>query len=72
MSSSSYGSVARSRPPKHLPWYHVLPDGARHQTYVAEQNLGLDSSGLPIEHPLVDQYFSVFLKGRYVVNSEAN
>ena len=23
-----YEKVARSRPPKHLPWYHVLVDGA--------------------------------------------
>ncbi len=28
-----------SRPPKHRRWYHVLPHGAQHQTYVAERNV---------------------------------
>ena len=31
-----YEQVARSRPPKDAPWYHVLVDGAQHMTYVAE------------------------------------
>ena len=29
-----YDQVARSRPPKDEPWYHVLVDGAEHATYV--------------------------------------
>ena len=61
-----YEAVARSRPPKHSPWYHVLPHGARHQTYVAERNLESDDSGLPIRHPLVEHYFTDFSSGRYV------
>ena len=61
-----YEAVARSRPPKHCPWYHVLPHGAQHQTYVAEQNLNPDHSGLPIQHPLVGRYFTDFKNGRYV------
>ena len=61
-----YQAVARSRPSKHRPWYHVLPHGAQHQTYVAEQNLERDLSGLPIQHPLVDRYFTDFIDGRYV------
>jgi len=61
-----YDAVARSRPPKHRPWYHVLPHGAQHQTYVAEQNLEPDHSGLPIQHPLVERYFTDFSDGRYV------
>ena len=43
-----YEAVARSRPPKDKPWYHVLVDGAPHTTYVAEKNLELDSSAEPI------------------------
>ena len=43
-----YETVARSRPPKDKPWYHVLVDGAPHTTYVAEKNLELDSSAEPI------------------------
>ena len=61
-----YESVARSKPPKHCPWYHVLPHEAQHQTYVAERNLKPDHSRFPIEHPLVDRYFTGFSNGRYV------
>lgn len=34
-----YEMVAKSRPPKNEPWYHVLVHQKGHQTYVAEQNL---------------------------------
>jgi heat shock protein HspQ len=61
-----YESVARSRPPKDQAWYHVLPDGATHQTYVADRNLELDASGTPIEHPLIQIYFTHFVDGRYI------
>ncbi len=61
-----YEAVARSRPPQHRPWYHVLPHEAQHQTYVAEQNLEPDHSGLPIQHPLLERYFTEFRNGRYV------
>ena len=37
-----YEMVAKSRPPKNAPWYHVLVHQKGHQTYVAEQNLQLD------------------------------
>ncbi len=63
-----YEAVARSRPPKHRPWYQVLPHGAQHQTYVAERNLERDYSGLPIQNPLVERYFTDFSNGRYVNN----
>ncbi len=61
-----YETVARSRPPKDRPWYHVLPDGAAHQTYVADRNLQPDHTGRPIEHPLVKMYFTHFIGGRHV------
>jgi heat shock protein HspQ len=35
-----YDQVARSRPPKDRPWYHVLVHGARHTTYVAAMEDG--------------------------------
>ncbi len=36
-----YEMMAKSRPPKDKPWYHVrVHDGRR--TYVAEQNLDMD------------------------------
>ncbi len=52
-----YEQVARSRPPKDAPWYHVLPNGATHTTYVAERNLVADTSGEAIHHPLLQSFF---------------
>lgn len=60
-----YEEVARSRPPRDAPWYHVLPDGADHTTYVAERHLEPDDSGVPIEHPLLAELFGAFEDGRY-------
>ena len=62
--------MARSRPPKDAPWYHVLPHGAEHTTYVAERHLEPDASGEPIRHPLLDELFVGFRDGRYVRNRE--
>jgi heat shock protein HspQ len=41
-----YEAVAKSRPPKDEPWYHVLVHQRGHQTYVAEQNLLPDPASL--------------------------
>lgn len=61
-----YDLVARSKPPKNKPWYHVLPDGSNHQTYVAERNLEIDKSGKPVNHPSLNLYFSEFKNGIYL------
>jgi len=61
-----YELMARSRPPKDAPWYHVLVDGARHATYVAERHLESDDSGEQIDHPALGQFFDGFENGRYV------
>lgn len=60
-----YESVAKSRPPKDSPWYHVLVDGATHTTYVAERHLESDETGGPVNHPAVDNYFTAFRDGVY-------
>jgi len=69
-----YETVAKSRPPKDKPWYHVLVDGAFHTTYVAERNLRRDDSAEPIVHPLLSRYFSRFESesGRYVKEGRPN
>ncbi len=67
-----YETVAKSRPPKDKPWYHVLVDGALHSTYVAERNLEPDESMAPIVHPMVEHIFCGFENGRYVRNSRTN
>lgn len=61
-----YDAMARSRPPRDKPWYHVLVHGADHTTYVAERNLDADDSSQPIDHPLVRKLFANFENGRYI------
>ena len=67
-----YELVAKSRPPKGKPWYHVLVHEAVHSTYVAEQNLEPDDSANPISHPMLENFFSRFENGRYVRDKRAN
>ncbi len=67
-----YEAVARSRPPKDKPWYHILVHDAAHTTYVAERNLEPDVSRDPIAHPMVEQFFSRFENGKYIYDYRAN
>lgn len=60
-----YHEVARSKPPREQPWYHVLVHQGDHTTYVAERHLSLDESDAPIEHPLLGDFFDSFEDGRY-------
>lgn len=60
-----YEAVAKSRPPKNRPWYHVLVHDNAHTTYVAERNLEPDDSLEPVNHPLLNQFFSRFEQGKY-------
>jgi heat shock protein HspQ len=64
-----YEQMAKSHPPKNRPWYHVLVHGSDHMTYVAERNLEADLSKLPVEHPLVNSFFTDFKDGRYLGRS---
>lgn len=67
-----YAAMARSKPPKDKPWYHVLVHNATHLTYVAEQNLAADDSGDPVEHPHLLRFFSHLEDGRYISIQGAN
>ena len=67
-----YDNVARSRPPKDQPWYHVLVHGSDQVTYVAERNLEADTSVLPIVHPLVKELFTDFSEGHYIKTRPLN
>ena len=67
-----YEAVAKSRPPKNKPWYHVLVHGSAHSTYVAEQNLEPDDSVESINHPMLKHFFSSFHNGVYVRNEPIN
>lgn len=67
-----YEHVAKSKPPKDQPWYHVLVHGGGGRTYVAERNLEEDSSGEPISHQELSSFFSGFRDGRYQVSQPVN
>ena len=67
-----YQSVARTRPPKDQPWYHVLVDNGIHGTYVAERNLEADDGAEPIVHPATDEFFEGFENGRYISRRTIN
>lgn len=61
-----YDRMARSRPPKNAPWYHVLVDGGALRTYVAERNLLRDDSGRAVNHPDLGDYFGRLGEAGYV------
>jgi len=67
-----YDAVARTRPPKDKPWYHVLVHGQAHSTYVAERNLEPDDSVEPVDHPMIDQFFTRFEDGVYFCRKSVN
>lgn len=67
-----YELVARTRPPRDQPWYHVLVHGSHETTYVAERNLERDKTGEAVEHPLIDQIFQGLEDGRYVARLNVN
>lgn len=67
-----YSQIARSRPPKDQPWYHVLVDGSVHQTYVAERNLGVSTEKAAIEHPLLAVYFKELQGEIYQLKNQNN
>ena len=67
-----YSQVARSRPPKNEPWYHVLVHAAEHSTYVAEQNLDLEEHPKEIRNPLINSFFTKFDGSQYHLKSRTN
>lgn len=55
-----YDAMAVTRPDRGQPWYHLLVDGSELATYVPEEHLLDDASGEPVDHPLLDSFFSAF------------
>ena len=60
-----YEIMAKSKPPKDKPWYHVLVHEKNHTTYVAERNLYLDKLAKKIIHPVLPFYFTEIKDGVY-------
>ncbi|MCA9246719.1 MAG: heat shock protein HspQ [Planctomycetales bacterium] len=58
----------QTQPDRQQPWYHVLVNHSSICTNATAENLALDTSGLPVEHPLLAQFFSAFQEGAYVRN----
>ena len=56
------------RPRKDQPFYHLLAENeeAYYVAYVSEQNLVVDDSGDPVEHPQITEVFSELKDGMYV------
>lgn len=71
-SDAWYKRVARSRPPRDRPWYHVLVHDGEVTTYVAERHLTPDASGAAIDHPMVAQLFDGLEDGAYRLRFGAN
>ncbi len=61
------------RPKKDQPFYHLLAenDETTYIAYVSEQNLLVDQSGRPVAHPQVEDLFSGFEDGRYVLRDNS-
>jgi heat shock protein HspQ len=55
------------RPGKNQPYYHLLAENAETEyiAYVSEQNLVPDTTGAPVRHPQVSEYFIEDEEGRY-------
>ena len=64
-----------ARPRKDQPFYHLLAENEEttYLAYVSEQNLLVDDSGEPVNHPQVAEVFGEFLGDSYAVpNSYRN
>ncbi len=62
------------RPSKDQPFYHLLAenDETEYVAYVSEQNLLDDSSGDPIRHPQLSEFFETGSDGSYAPKRHAH
>lgn len=60
------------RPHKDQPFYHLFAENedSSYEAYVSQQNLELDDSGEPIDHPEISLVFDKFKGDRYSLKSE--
>ena len=56
-----------ARPRRDQPYYHLLAENAETEyvAYVSEQNLLEDSSGEPVRHPQISDFFDIVDDGSY-------
>jgi len=57
------------RPCKNQPFYHLLAENEvnAYEAYVSEQNLLIDGTGEPVNHPQVAEVFGEFLGDSYAL-----
>ena len=65
-------NVGAGNPSKDEPWYHVLIDQDGRIAYVAERNLEADTSDEPVEHPLLENFFTGFNGEHYQARQTIN
>lgn len=60
------------RPRKDQPFYHLLAENAEsnYVAYVSQQNLVVDDSDEPVDHPAIDGLFDRLSGGRYRLRPE--
>ncbi len=60
------------RPSRDQPFYHLLAENEQssYVAYVSQQNLEIDDSGDPVNHPEVSVMFSKLTDGRYLPKPE--
>ena len=58
-----------ARPRKDQPFYHLLAENedTSYVAYVSEQNLLIDESGQPVNHPEIAEVFGEFLGNSYEI-----
>jgi len=71
-----YQSIPSSiRPKKEQPFYHVFAENDQvfYSAYVSQQNLQIDDSKVPVEHPDVSDFFGEFDGQTYsILNASKN
>ena len=68
-----YASIpADIRPPKDQPFYHLLAENAdsTYVAYVSQQNLVIDDTEEPIDHPAIAGLFTGYERGKYRLRRE--
>ena len=63
---------AAIRPSKDQPFYHLLAENAEssYVAYVSQQNLLVDDSDEPVDHPAISGLFGGYEDGRYALKRE--
>ena len=61
-----------ARPDKHQPFYHLLAENGEssYVAYVSQQNLVVDDSDEPVDHPAIGGLFEELDGGRYRLKRE--